>query len=102
MIERRPDRGLCRATLPGGQIGGTGGARGAARIPGSGLREKLLEHGEVEARQLGFRKLFVLTTRAAHWFIERGFAEAAVGALPEAKKSLYNWQRRSKILLKKL
>ena len=69
---------------------------------GRGYGEKLLEHGEVEARQLGFKKLFVLTTRAAHWFIERGFAEAAIGALPEQKKSLYNWQRRSKILLKKL
>ena len=69
---------------------------------GRGYGEKLLEHGEVEARQLGFKKLYVLTTRAAHWFIERGFAEAAIGALPEPKKSLYNWQRRSKVLLKKL
>ena len=69
---------------------------------GRGYGEKLLEHGEVEARQLGFKKLFVLTTRAAHWFIERGFAEAAIGALPEPRKSLYNWQRHSKVLLKKL
>jgi amino-acid N-acetyltransferase len=69
---------------------------------GRGYGEKLLEHGEVEARQLGFKKVFVLTTRAAHWFIERGFAEAAIGALPEQKKSLYNWQRRSKVLVKKL
>src|SRR5450830_545810 len=69
---------------------------------GRGYGEKLLEHGEVEARQLGFKKLFVLTTRAAHWFIERGFAEAAIGALPEPRKSLYNWQRHSKVLVKKL
>ena len=67
-----------------------------------GYGEKLLEHGEVEARQLGYRKLFVLTTRAAHWFIERGFTETDVKALPEPKKSLYNLQRRSKVLLKKL
>ncbi|MBE0620098.1 MAG: amino-acid N-acetyltransferase [Burkholderiales bacterium] len=67
-----------------------------------GYGEKLLEHGEVEARQLGFKKLFVLTTRAAQWFAERGFAEVTVKALPEPKKSLYNLQRRSKILLKKL
>ncbi|MFH1604730.1 MAG: amino-acid N-acetyltransferase [Pseudomonadota bacterium] len=69
---------------------------------GKGYGEKLLDHGEVEARQLGFKKLVVLTTSAAHWFIERGFAAAAIGALPEPKKSLYNWQRRSKVLLKKL
>ncbi len=67
-----------------------------------GYGEKLLDHGEVEARQLGYKKLFVLTTRASHWFIERGFAETSVKALPEPKKSLYNLQRRSKILLKKL
>ena len=67
-----------------------------------GYGEKLLEHGEVEARRLGFKKLFVLTTSAAHWFIERGFADTDIGQLPEPKKSLYNWQRRSKVLLKKL
>lgn len=69
---------------------------------GKGYGEKLLEDGEVEARQLGYKKLFVLTTRAAHWFIERGFAEVPIKALPEPKKSLYNLQRRSKVLLKKL
>lgn len=67
-----------------------------------GYGEKLLEHGEVEARQLGYKKLFVLTTRAAQWFAERGYAETAIKALPEPKKSLYNLQRRSKVLLKKL
>jgi amino-acid N-acetyltransferase len=48
------------------------------------------------------KKVFVLTTRAAHWFIERGFAETAVGALPKEKKDLYNYQRRSKVLVKSL
>ena len=67
-----------------------------------GYGEKLLEHGEVEARRLGYKRLFVLTTRTAHWFVERGFAESPISTLPEPKKSLYNWQRRSKVLLKKL
>jgi amino-acid N-acetyltransferase len=48
------------------------------------------------------KKLFVLTTRASHWFVERGFGEAPVGALPAAKQALYNWQRRSKVLVKAL
>jgi amino-acid N-acetyltransferase len=68
----------------------------------TGYGEKLLGHGEAEARRAGFKKLFVLTTRTTHWFIERGFAEAGLDRLPEPKKSLYNWQRRSKILIKKL
>ena len=55
-----------------------------------------------EAKRRGFRKLFVLTTRATHWFIERGFSETAVTALPKEKKELYNYQRRSKILAKRI
>src|SRR6185295_17448770 len=43
-----------------------------------GYGDKLLAHGEKQAKKLGYRKLFVLTTRTAHWFIERGFAEAGV------------------------
>jgi len=48
------------------------------------------------------KKLFVLTTRTAHWFIERGFNEADVSALPAQKKSLYNWQRKSKVFVRKI
>jgi amino-acid N-acetyltransferase len=44
----------------------------------------------------------VLTTRATHWFIERGFAETSVDKLPKEKKDLYNYQRRSKVLVKSL
>ena len=33
---------------------------------------------------------FVLTTRAEHWFVERGFIEADIEALPAPKRELYN------------
>lgn len=46
--------------------------------------------------------LFVLTTHAAHWFIEHGFSEATTAELPPAKQNLYNYQRRSKVLIKHL
>lgn len=36
------------------------------------------------------------------WFLERGFQEVAVDALPKERQALYNWQRRSKIYMKKL
>jgi amino-acid N-acetyltransferase len=52
------------------------------------------------AKKLGYRKIFVLTTRTTHWFIERDFSEAGIEQLPEPKRSLYNWQRRSKVLVK--
>ena len=48
------------------------------------------------------KRLFVLTTRATHWFVERGFGEADVDELPAERKLLYNWQRRSKVLVKPL
>jgi amino-acid N-acetyltransferase len=51
---------------------------------------------------LKLKKIFVLTTRTAHWFVERGFVEATVEALPAAKRELYNFQRRSKVLVKTL
>jgi len=46
--------------------------------------------------------LFVLTTRATHWFIEHGFVDSSVDDLPAAKQVLYNYQRRSKVLVKAL
>ena len=55
-----------------------------------------------EAKAQGLRKLIVLTTRTAHWFVERGFTETDVAALPAQKKVLYNYQRRSKVFVKSL
>jgi len=67
----------------------------------AGYGERLLHHIETRARACKLKKLFVLTTRATHWFIERGFAEANITALPGERKALYNYQRRSKILVKR-
>jgi amino-acid N-acetyltransferase len=48
------------------------------------------------------KTLFVLTTRTAHWFRERGFVPSSVERLPSARASLYNYQRNSKIFEKTL
>ncbi len=66
----------------------------------AGRGEMLLRHMEEQAGRQGVRRLFVLTTRTAHWFVERGFAEAGVEQLPKAKQGLYNYQRRSKVFMK--
>ncbi len=68
----------------------------------SGYGDQLRSHIEARARKLKLKRLFVLTTRTAHWFIERGFVEAGVDALPQARRELYNLQRRSKVLVKAL
>ncbi|WP_410499424.1 amino-acid N-acetyltransferase [Chitinibacter sp. S2-10] len=62
----------------------------------------LLRHVEQQARGLGMEKLFALTTRTSHWFVERGFTQATVDVLPIEKKLLYNYQRRSKVFIKLL
>ncbi len=64
--------------------------------------ERLLKRIEQRARAAGLASIFVLTTRTMHWFIKRGFAEVDPDWLPEARKRKYNWDRRSKVLVKKL
>lgn len=65
-----------------------------------GYGEQLMRRIEARARAAGIRQLFVLTTVTAHWFIERGFVEKAVSELPQERQLLYNFQRRSKVLVK--
>ena len=67
-----------------------------------GHGEKLMGAVEARAREAGMKKLFVLTTRASQWFAERGFAPVSPTTLPAEKRVLYNWQRRSKVLVKPL
>ncbi|MEE4376162.1 MAG: amino-acid N-acetyltransferase, partial [Candidatus Competibacteraceae bacterium] len=67
-----------------------------------GRAEALLEFVERSARQQRLERLFVLTTRTAHWFRERGFEPAEVDDLPVQKQTLYNLQRRSKVFVKTL
>jgi len=69
---------------------------------GGSRGDRLLQFCEDEAKERGVSSLFVLTTRTAHWFVERGFVEADVSALPPAKQQLYNYQRRSKVFIKQI
>ncbi|TDR31134.1 amino-acid N-acetyltransferase [Hydromonas duriensis] len=71
-------------------------------MQGMGLGERMLAHMEKRARKQGFKELFVLTTRAAHWFLKHGFAAGHVDDLPADKKRMYNWQRKSQIFIKKI
>ena len=78
----------CMAVHPGFRRGGRG--------------DRLLRYSEEFAKSQGLKTLFVLTTRTEHWFIERGFVEHDVSALPVERQTLYNLQRRSKVFIKKL
>ncbi len=67
-----------------------------------GRGDDLLGFIERQARDMGIQRLFVLTTRTAHWFLERGFREADIKDLPIKKQAMYNYQRRSKVFIKAL
>ncbi len=68
----------------------------------SGKGEELFLNIEEQAVNQGVEKLFILTTKSAHWFLERGFIEADVNDLPVSRQEFYNYQRNSKVLLESL
>ncbi len=67
-----------------------------------GRAATLLKHMEKKAQLLKLTQLYVLTTQAAHWFIEQSFTESHIDMLPVERKSFYNFQRKSKVLIKLL
>ena len=69
---------------------------------GGGRGDKLFNYCQNQAKVLGFKQLFCLTTRTEHWFLERGFVEGSIEILPAEKQKLYNFQRKSKVFIKNL
>jgi len=66
------------------------------------LGDQLLKHIEAQALNAHITDLFALTTQTTHWFVERGFELVDVDALPESRRAVYNPERNSKCLKKKL
>jgi amino-acid N-acetyltransferase len=62
--------------------------------------DRLLMSMEAQAAALNISRLFVLTTRSAHWFLERGFSRVSLDFLPDQKQALYNFKRNSVVLAK--
>lgn len=67
-----------------------------------GMGEQLFTIMESTAKKAGLKKLFVLTTQAEHWFLDRGFSECSLDDLPVEKQDLYNYQRKSKVLIRSM
>ncbi|KAM0874193.1 hypothetical protein ACQ4PT_037592 [Festuca glaucescens] len=69
---------------------------------GRGLGDKLLDYVEKEALSRGLRKLFLLTTRTADWFVRRGFSACSIESIPEQRRKHINLSRGSKYYIKEL
>ena len=65
-----------------------------------GHGNRLLKHLENKAWNLGIDTVFVLTTRALHWFREHGYKKSTIQKLHKKKKKAYNYQRNSRVFLK--
>lgn len=74
----------------------------ACLVGGDAVGPRLLKAVEQAARMSHLRRLFALTTQAADWFLEHGFARTSVDALPVDRKALYNYRRNSHVLVKDL
>ena len=66
------------------------------------MGSRLLAAAEDAASKLDISRLFALTTTAADWFVEHGFAIKTVAELPANRQGLYNYRRNSQVLLKEL
>uniref|UniRef100_A0A7S4N0L1 amino-acid N-acetyltransferase n=1 Tax=Odontella aurita TaxID=265563 RepID=A0A7S4N0L1_9STRA len=67
-----------------------------------GRGDAMLGYLERLCLQCGASKVFVLSTQTMEWFVERGFREVNVDALPPSRRAVYNYSRRSKIYMKKI
>ena len=68
----------------------------------NGIGAALLAAAEERARSLGVSRLFVLTTQARDWFLDRGFQEADTAALPGPRQAMYNCQRNARVMTRDL
>jgi amino-acid N-acetyltransferase len=65
-----------------------------------GHGNRLLKHLEQKAWSLGLDSVFVLTTKALHWFRENGYRKSSIEELPITKQKTFNYQRNSRVYLK--
>jgi amino-acid N-acetyltransferase len=72
------------------------------QVQSQGDGERVLKRIEQRAKLAGLDSIFVLTTRTMHWFLKRGFEQVDPEWLPEARKRKYNWDRKSRVLVKKV
>ena len=69
---------------------------------GEGRADQILTLLEEKAKRAGCESVRLLSTRTGHWFVERGYSEVPLDALPDTRRENYNQQRNSKVYVKQL
>jgi amino-acid N-acetyltransferase len=63
-----------------------------------GVGRKIVSYLIEKARGLKLKKVFILTTQSADWFLKLGFVKAGIADLPKARQETYNENRKSLVL----
>jgi amino-acid N-acetyltransferase len=92
----------CAALYPYGEMAEVSCVATHPDYRNGGRAATLLLQLEQLARRKNIKKLFLLTTQTAHWFIEQGFSQGKFDDLPPQRQEFYNYQRNSKIFIKPL
>lgn len=69
---------------------------------GGDRAERLVARLERSAADAGLERVFALSTRAAGWFVEQGYAPGTTADLPPQRAEQWSAERNSKVLLKDL
>lgn len=67
-----------------------------------GFGSKLIKFCEKKAKTHDVNEIFILTTQSEHWFIEKGFKVDDKELMPKKRKIIYQLERNSKFLTKKI
>lgn len=73
-----------------------------AEYRSGGRGDAMLGYLERMCIMSGCTSIFVLSTQTMEWFVERGFEEVGVDRLPPSRQATYNYERMSKIYIKKI
>ncbi len=63
------------------------------------IGKKMVSYLLEQSREKGLKEVFVLTTQTSDWFLNMGFTPGSLEDLPEEKRSHYNTNRNSRILV---
>jgi amino-acid N-acetyltransferase len=103
-VDRTPVGCAAVHVFPGTDVGELACLCVDSRYENQGIGAKLIQYGEMLARQRGVRRLLCLSTQAFNYFVNKaGFSPGTPEDLPPARRDRYERSgRRSRVLLKTL
>lgn len=102
VTERDQNIIACAALVPFDTMAEIASVATDPAFQGDNKASQLLAFLQNKAKQQGFKKVFVLTTQSAHFFLRQGFSPIEISLLPKAKQQTLDKNRGSKAYSKEL